>query len=130
VPACQLAKKSADSKLGVQGFNEAVKGGPGKVAEWYEKSGKHMILKSTGEIASKGGRVVTGMARFIKVGEKVMKGAPVIAGLITVGTSIANGQDIKGVSNDLLMDMMNCRCCTVGGRRESNHSSRQTHYRE
>ena len=90
----------------IQGFNSAVGKGPQGVRAWFDKTGKNIPLKATGQLPhARGAKIRTGISKSLKIGGKVIKGAPIIAGVVTFGTSIASGKSIDDAQIDVVMSV-------------------------
>jgi hypothetical protein len=89
----------------IRGFNAEVKGGPKGVDKWFNKTGKDIVLKATGQAASKGGKIVTGIAKTVGVGGRLMKGVPIVGGLLVGGASLAQGKSVDDASIDVVMSV-------------------------
>jgi len=89
----------------IKGFNSQVEGGPKAVDKWFNKTGKNIVLKSTGQAASKGGRIVTGIAKTVGFGGKLAKGVPIVGGLIVGGASLAQGKTMDEAGVDVMMSV-------------------------
>jgi RHS repeat-associated protein len=89
----------------IKGFNGAVSGGPAAVKEWFESTAKGNIgMKSTGKLAGAAdSKIVTGIAKTLKYGGKLAKGVPILAGVITAGSSFADGKEVGDVGIDVVM---------------------------
>lgn len=95
--------EQTDNKY-IQGFNKHVSGGKGALEKWFSKEGKNIVLKATGKVPlMKKAKILTGIAKTAKIGGKVMKGVPIVAGVIVAGSSWASGKSIDDVGIDVVM---------------------------
>ncbi|MGJ8660894.1 MAG: RHS repeat-associated core domain-containing protein, partial [Bacteroidota bacterium] len=94
-----------DNKF-IKGFNKNVGGGKGAITKWFNTDGKNIVLKATGELpGTRNAKVINGIAKTVKIGGKLAKGVPIVAGVVAFGSSIAEGKSIDDASIDVVMSI-------------------------
>lgn len=87
----------------IKGFNSAVADGPDAVKSWYNTAGRNMMLKSTGRMASEGGKIVNGIANIGgKGGRLFARGVPVLGGVVVGGLALMGGADMAEAATEVV----------------------------
>jgi RHS repeat-associated protein len=92
-----VAKIEFSSNQYIRGFNKAVPKGAAAVKKWYDKEGQKIVMKSTGQLASKGGKAVNGMVKVVGKANKIFR-VPLIGGIIATGVGMAQGKSFADAS--------------------------------
>ena len=93
----------------IKGFNKAAAEGTEAVRTWFTDEGSKIVLKSTGEFAEKkGAKILTGIAKVVRIGGKEIPGGGLLIGGVIVGIAdLVQGKDQDQTTKDVLLSVTN-----------------------